>query len=84
MIALADFNRTLEPPAGFELQNVTAAGAFLRLMYSVEARGGRVEINIYLNDQGREVLRTAQSYGQGPKIVNQEKANVNENQNPNR
>jgi len=76
MMKLVDFNQTLKPPAGFELQRVSAVGAYLRLTYSVEAKGGRVEIEVYLNDQGKEVLRTAQTveYKQG------EKSNVNENQ----
>lgn len=69
MIALVDFNRTLEPPVGFELRRVSASGSFLVLAYSQEARGGRVEIEIFLNDHGREVVRTMSTteYKEGPK-----------------
>ena len=59
MIALIDFNRTLKPPAGATLENVAAVGSFLRLTYAIQGKGGHVEIEIFLNDQGREVLRVA-------------------------
>ena len=80
MMALQDFNRILVPPVGFELKRVSAVGAFLVLAYSQEAKGGRVELEIFLNDQGREVIRTLSTvdYKSGGK------SNGNENQNPGR
>jgi hypothetical protein len=59
MIALVDINKTLRPPACAEFQSVAAIGSFLRLTYVIQGKGGYLEIEIYLNDQGREVLRTA-------------------------
>lgn len=58
-----DMNQTLVQPEGLELSSVQAAGAFLLIRYSQAAiRNGSVcgkhYTVIYLNDQGREVLRT--------------------------
>jgi hypothetical protein len=80
MMALQDFNRTLVPPAGFALRRVSAVGAFLVLAYFQEAKGGRVELEIFLNDQGREVIRTMSTVEYKPG----EKSNVNANQDPGR
>lgn len=79
MMFLFDFNRTLKAPVGAPLQRVAAVGSFLRLTYSIEAKGGHVEIEVYLNDQGREVIRTAKAVE-----YKQEKENVDSNQNSDR
>ncbi len=61
-----DKNLSWEPPVGYHFSSVVAEGAYLKLAYSnsVSTEGKwptRVTniINIYLNDQGREVARTA-------------------------
>jgi hypothetical protein len=68
---VTDKNETLQPPKGFEAYDVRADGAYLRLEYSQtkyvpdptdKCMGQRMDgwttVVIYLNDQGREVLRT--------------------------
>jgi hypothetical protein len=62
---ITDINQTLKQPEGFELYDVRADGAYLRLEYNktiyVEATRtakGWKSVIIYLNDFGREVVRT--------------------------
>jgi hypothetical protein len=68
---LKDYNQTLVKPEGFDLYDVRADGSFLRLEYNktkyVEdpldqqtglRADGWTSLVIYLNDQGREVIRT--------------------------
>jgi hypothetical protein len=61
---MIDKNRSWEPPDGYTLISVDSVGAFLRVTFgqirhspgtSVEI--GAYEIVIYINDQGREVMR---------------------------
>ena len=53
-----DKNETLQPPAEFQFLSVRAAGAYLQLEYGKKIEGGLRRVVIYLNDMGREVLRT--------------------------
>lgn len=57
-----DKNQTLEPPEGYVPQEVVAEGAYLRLKYiKLEWTKSHLithMIVLFLNDQGREVLRT--------------------------
>lgn len=55
MIVL-DKNQLLQPPSGYMLRGVAAEGSYLRLEYTLNARPTEI-VDIYLNDQGREVLR---------------------------
>jgi hypothetical protein len=71
---LKDVNQTLVPPAGFDLYDVRAEGSYLRLEYNqtkydanMTAVGWTATI-LYLNDQGREVLRTEQYIAIAPKL----------------
>ena len=58
---IKDKNETLQPPSCFILCGVTAAGSFLILKYTNPTiNGGLYVINVYLNDVGREVLRTTE------------------------
>lgn len=66
---IEDKNRTLVPPAGYEFRSVEAEGAYLRLHYrQILFREGTRDIQgetwvyIFLNDQGREVVRTIAYY----------------------
>ena len=66
---IEDKNRTLVPPAGYELRSVEAEGAYLRLHYrrilfraGTTIVQGEKWVHIFLNDQGREVVRTVQYY----------------------
>ena len=65
-----DINQSLKPPKGYRLTSLEPAGAYLKLTYhqneeffraQVEThpylRGSVVEV--YLNDQGREVIRVS-------------------------
>ncbi len=61
-----DKNLSWEPPAGYQFRSVVVEGAYLKLAYSNSASTeGKWPtrltsiINIYVNDQGREVARTA-------------------------
>lgn len=58
-----DKNLTLQPPDGFRPESVEAQGAYLRLQYvrferSMATAHYWTRVTIYLNDMGREVLRT--------------------------
>ena len=59
-----DKNQTLQEPEGFALEDVQAVGSYLRLAYwldkyrSQEGCWEYCTVVVYLNDQGREVLRT--------------------------
>ena len=58
---VTDINQTLRPPAGAVLNGVFAEGSFLRLSYQQTLLGepSRYKIiDVFLNDMGREVLRT--------------------------
>lgn len=62
---LTDKNETLKPPAGYNFYQASACGAYLVLTYmrttlwtaTKNAKDTSI-ITIYLNDQGREVIRT--------------------------
>ena len=62
---LTDINQTWKAPEGYTATGVFAEGAFLRVVYKRERESANVEspatlvecVEIYLNDQGREVLR---------------------------
>ena len=53
-----DKNETLLAPGNFTLVSVRADGAYLRLEYGQKLEGCVRCVVIYLNDMGREVLRT--------------------------
>src|ERR1035437_10341266 len=64
-IRLYDKNETLQAPGGFQLHHVSAQGSYLRLVYSLFIRHPETFVSvseaivvIYLNDEGREVIRT--------------------------
>jgi hypothetical protein len=63
-----DKNQTLQQPVGSKLHRVVTDGAYICLQYRQEiSRPGYTDafaiIDIYLNDLGREVLRTSAWYG---------------------
>lgn len=59
---VTDKNRSFEPPKNGEFLGARAEGAYLKLSYFVhhenDLSASRTKVVIYLNDQGREVLRT--------------------------
>lgn len=62
MIEITDINKWLTPPEGYELDQFDARGAYLWLRYRQKrfitgTLVGHTVIEIYLNDQGREVAR---------------------------
>jgi hypothetical protein len=72
-----DKNQTLDPPNGFRLSAVYAEGAYIRLVFRAEKYYGSPSasdmprypyasstVTIFLNDQGREVLRTQTDWTQ--------------------
>ena len=59
-LGLSDKNETLQPPAGYFLHAVDAQGAYLRVEYRVTTAVQEGTVVIYLNEMGREVLRTRQ------------------------
>ena len=56
-----DVNLWLNPPEGFNFVGVSAKGAYLQLVYSRLEADRTQLVDIFLNDQGREVLRTAET-----------------------
>ena len=50
---LKDKNETLQPPEGGAVHSVSAEGSYLRVRYALPDSF----TDVYLNDQGREVLR---------------------------
>lgn len=60
-----DKNETLQPPAGFEVDGVEPHGAYLVLSYhrsEEEKDHFNIQlVHVYLNDMGREVLRTVEN-----------------------
>jgi hypothetical protein len=67
-----DKNRSWTPPVGARLAHVTAVGSFIRLTYIYDVPSGQVGLDVYLNDQGREV-------GQhGYTFLSKEKSNGNQ------
>lgn len=74
MIQLFDINQTIKPPDGYELLGVEPAGGFLELNYRQfifhEAEQFPYAANfitIYVNNGGREVLRTIRLEAELPK-----------------
>jgi len=62
---LYDMNQTWKAPEGYQVRSLFVEGAFLRVEYNqTRFHEGTVTpigysvVNIYLNDQGREVART--------------------------
>lgn len=60
---LQDMNQSWTPPAGFVFQDVTASGAYLLVNYTQSfwenpLQQGWHQVVIYVNDMGREVMRT--------------------------
>ena len=68
---LTDFNQTLHRPEGFDVMDVRGEGAYLRVEFNrtkyvddpTDKCTGQMIVGwdavvLYLNDQGREVLRT--------------------------
>ena len=61
---LRDMNQNWTPPDGFVFQDVTASGAYLQVRYTQSFaatpifRQGQHQVVIYVNDMGREVMRT--------------------------
>ena len=59
-------NRSWTPPEGFKPDSVSAEGAYLRVNFSKwltqRASGALIyySVTIYVNDMGREVMRTTQ------------------------
>ena len=64
-MTVIDKNKWLVEPSAHDLTEVVAEGAYLRLTYLQKNEEGvpyRHRVTIYLNDQGREVLRTNDCY----------------------
>ena len=63
---LLDMNRSWTPPEGFKPDSVSAEGAYLRVNFSkwlTERESGALNhysVTVYVNDMGREVMRTTQ------------------------
>lgn len=64
-LLMVDKNQSWEPPEGYVLNSVKSMGAFLivtflqiRHVTDTVAETEMSEITVYLNDQGREVMRT--------------------------
>ena len=55
---LRDVNKSWIPPQGYGLVSLSAEGSFLRLVYRQKLAEGHSTVTVYLNDTGREVLRT--------------------------
>lgn len=55
---LIDKNQTLLPPEGYEFTGLSAEGAYLRLEYRRIGADKVSTVTIYLNDWGREVVRS--------------------------
>ena len=58
-----DKNMTLEPPKDFTIQDVTADGAYLKVLYTQSfwenpLQRGEHRVTVYLNDMRREVARS--------------------------
>lgn len=68
MITLTDMNKSWHPPYGFEFTGVEPKGGYLVVRYERRqagdsiVRGGLQIITIYLQDMGREVLRTTEEF----------------------
>ena len=68
MITLHDMNQSWTPPEGFALESVHAQGAYLVVIYvrhqqgNDVVRGGSQYVTIYLQDMGREVMRTMEDF----------------------
>lgn len=62
---LSDKNQSWQPPEGYGLASLSAEGSFLRLVYRKQTEVGHVVITVYLNDMGREVLRTQDTIDYG-------------------
>lgn len=67
MLDLTDMNQSWRPPPGFNFAGVTARGSYLLVEYirrnagDAVVRGGWTNIVIYLESQGREVMRTTET-----------------------
>lgn len=67
MITITDINKHLVAPEGYTAEQVVAEGAYLRVQYRAvvldgETLKGESYVDIFLNDYGREVLRTEKFY----------------------
>lgn len=67
MITIKDINQHLVAPEGYTAEQVAAEGAYLRVQYRKvvldgETLKGESYVEIFLNDFGREVLRTEKFY----------------------
>jgi len=65
-LVMKDLNETIKPPAGSDLTDVQVHGSFLVLKYFRNETGENtryINTTIYVNDQGREVLRTVYDSG---------------------
>lgn len=66
MIALHDMNQSWTAPEGFDFVRVDPQGSYLVVMYARRqagdhiVRGGLQIVTIYLESQGREVMRTVE------------------------
>jgi hypothetical protein len=65
MIKLSDMNQSWVPPEGYEFCGVAPYGSYLMVVYVQKfwdnpLRHGQRTIAIYLQDTGREVLRTTE------------------------
>jgi len=73
---LLDKNQSWTPPEGYTVSAVVAVGSYLRVefrkpLHRAGYRDARREVNVFLNDQGREVARTEENYGiKVPKLPN--------------
>lgn len=63
---LKDKNQWLQPPENYSLASVTAQGAYLVVAYTRVDAGLGHRIQIYLNTDGREVLRTIEEFESRP------------------
>ena len=66
---LRDFNETFKPPVGFVVDSFDARGMYLYAKYKqpfffegTEKVQGLNIVEVYLNDQGREVARVSSQY----------------------
>lgn len=69
---LKDKNQWLQPPENYSLESVTAKGAYLVVAYARVDAGLGHRIQIFLNTNGREVIRTIEDF-EPPKTEEQVK-----------
>ena len=75
---IKDKNELLQTPEGSHFLGVDVEGAYLRLRYIRSGEKGKTLFSLYLNDQGREVLRTSEFYEKPKPLPTRPKPNRRE------